>query len=195
MRLSPWQIFGPLALAVVVLAVVVLHQAAPESCGQADESYDKYLNQQAKELYTEILEEEPDSECAAMGMKRLVKRLCFRGKRLARHEATEQANKVFASLLEMEPPGRAVHCASRSPAKTPADQGGGDQGMARCKCTASCPGPRDDNQPASQNTDIDDRDVGILGLGVVLRVVVHRDEPAPDNGPRKVRPKPCPWPG
>lgn len=131
MRLSPWQIFGPLMLALVVLAVVFLHQAAPASCGEADESYRAYLNQQAKDLYAEILEEEPDSECAGMGMKRLVKRLCYRGKRLARHKATEQANKVFASLLEMEPPGRAVHCASRRPAKAPADKGDGGQGTAR----------------------------------------------------------------
>jgi hypothetical protein len=200
MRLSPWQIFGPLAVAVVVLAVVTLHQAAPESCGQADESLDSDLYKQAQGLYKEILKEEPDSDCAAAGMETLVNRLCFRATTLARNENTEQADKIFASLLEMEPPGRALACAGRQRASVIEDPDGGGE-EPKCECTVSCPGPgEDDDEPAGDTTIddrdvVDDRDVGILGLGVVLRLVVQRDKPDPHKKPRKVHPKPCPWPG
>src|SRR5688500_7967318 len=195
MRLSPWMIFGPLAVAVVVLAVVILHQAAPESCGRADESLDRDLYKQAHGLYKGILTEEPDSDCAADGMETLVNRLCFRAMTLARNENTEQADKVFASLLEMEPPGHALACAGRLRASVITDRGGGDE-ESKCECTVSCPGPgAGDDKPAPRNTRIDDRDVGILGLGVVVRLVVQRDKPDPNKKPRKADPKPCPWPG
>jgi hypothetical protein len=111
MRLNPWQLIVPVALAAVLIAAVALHSAASESCGDADDAAANYLLEAAQTSYEDVLSEEPGSECARVGMADVISKLCNRAERLALGKADDQAKKIYASVLTIEPDGSTATCA------------------------------------------------------------------------------------
>jgi hypothetical protein len=104
MRLTPWMTIVLVVAAVAFVAVALLDEAAPASCSSADSSRHEHLLAQAEKGYVAILADEPDSGCAARGMRELTGLLCARGDQLARNGRKAEAEKVYAAVLTKEPP-------------------------------------------------------------------------------------------
>jgi hypothetical protein len=104
-RLTPWKILVPTVLASVAVALVVLNQvapAAPASCGAADDDRREGLLVPAEKGYRAILDDEPTSECAKEGLRKLFMRRCRWAGRLRSDDAT-RAEELYGELLDTRP--------------------------------------------------------------------------------------------
>src|SRR4051812_2541772 len=104
MRFTPWMIGVLLAATVVLTAIALLDATAPASCRNADASVDAGLLTQAQKGYAAILDDEPGSSCAGLGMARLSEALCTRAKRFLDEGLKDDAHRVYASVVTREPP-------------------------------------------------------------------------------------------
>jgi hypothetical protein len=116
---TPWQGFGLLALAGVLVATAVLHVAAPASCADADRARGEERYTQAAEGYTKILDDEPESECAQRGMDLTIYALCGRANRLEKANHTKDAEEAYSTVFALEPESRISGCAKAAAAATP----------------------------------------------------------------------------
>jgi hypothetical protein len=146
MRFSPGLLSVLLLGAASLVAVVVLASTAPSKqgkCDAADKSLTTQLVMQAQTAYASVLKDEPDSECAAAGMSRVVKERCRRGDVLRNAGVSAQARTTYAAILQIDLPAwnRDAPCAIAGLAKL-----GGDGGATPCGCTGP-PGPRGHTGP------------------------------------------------
>jgi hypothetical protein len=146
MRLNPWNLTIPLAVAIVLITIVVLRIAPPASCDHADASLRSGLVTQAQQGYLAILADEPESSCAARGMVELVETLCARAWLMSRGKAVEQAETVYVSVIAMEPQNWDVRCAMDGLAGLPEPES-----TPTCPCPPTC-------APSSCVREVDDPD-------------------------------------
>ena len=104
MRLTPL-LFVVLVIAVIgLLSVAGLDSFAPASCSDAKASLDAGLTANAEKAYRAILADEPDSECAVIGMRTVARRRCAAADRLRLGGVPDEAKTQYAALLLMETP-------------------------------------------------------------------------------------------
>lgn len=120
MRLNPWRLIVPLAIAGVALILVVLRGTAPASCSEASAGLRAGLLTGAQKEYASILRSEPESSCARDGLQALVTQRCSRAKLFAQAGAKRQAEKLYGAVLDFEPADLNVDCALAGLAALPA---------------------------------------------------------------------------
>lgn len=145
MRLNPWHLIVPLAVAAALLVAAAFDASAPRataSCEKADVAMTHGLPTSAEKQYVAILADEPGSDCATDGMQRVVDELCARANvlagvktwaawwplRLLLHgpgdaspAARERAKTLYATVLAVEPSRVRTHCAVEGLASLPSD--------------------------------------------------------------------------
>ena len=93
---------GLVLAAILFFAVPIVGSASP--CGEADEVFANDLTADAEKAYREILADDPDSDCAADGMTKVIERRCEDAGKLLEEDEDDEAEKAYRTLLAMEAP-------------------------------------------------------------------------------------------
>jgi hypothetical protein len=106
MRLtSGWAVIVFVAAVAMIVAVVV-HGTAAASCADADDLTAAGLYDDGRKVYESILDDEADSHCAVEGLLTIADRQCAVATAIWNSGATEQAEKAFTKLLDVQPLSR-----------------------------------------------------------------------------------------
>ena len=110
MRLTPGLFVALVLAALVFFAVPVVGSSS--ACGEAEDHFEHDRTAAAEKAYADILADDPDSECAAEGMTKVIDRRCTEAKKLAEYpELLKEAEKAYVALLDLESPSEPRHAA------------------------------------------------------------------------------------
>jgi hypothetical protein len=138
MRLTLWQGIGLASLAAILIALAVFDASASPSCGGADAKLDAGLLADAEAAYGDVLDEEPASGCARIGMENVVRKLCGRAWAMTHAGHPDDAKKAYATAMAVEPSGD-IQVDCRVSASTPDSTCEESEPKA---CVIVVPGPR-----------------------------------------------------
>jgi hypothetical protein len=90
-------------VALALVSVAVLDKVAPSSCADANGQLADGMVTQAANSYALVLADDPHSECATKGLRKVARKRYLAAKQLVSRDLTAQAKKALVAMLDAEP--------------------------------------------------------------------------------------------